>query len=58
MSKILIIDEKLNSVVIDITPQTIQMLKINQEEIKRHKSKRQIHLEVDLFIKNLQIKNL
>lgn len=34
------------------------MLNINNEDIKKHKSKREIHLELELFIKSLQIKKL
>lgn len=55
MSKILIIDEKMNSVIIDASRQTLQMLNINQEDIKKHKSKRQLHIEIELFIESLQI---
>lgn len=54
MSKIMIIDEKKNSVVIDVSPQILKMIGVKQEEIKKHKSRRQLILEMDEFLKNSQ----
>lgn len=56
MSKVLIIDEKMNSVEVDITPQTLKMLGVKKEDVKHHKSRRQLNLEISLFIESLQLK--
>ena len=54
LSRIMIIDEKKNSVIIDVSPQTLKMIGVKQEEIKKHKSRRQLILEMDEFLKNSQ----
>lgn len=51
MSKIILIDSKMNSTVIDVTPQTLRMLGIKPEDIKKHKSRRQLLMTLDDFIK-------
>ena len=54
MSKIMIIDEKRNSVIIDVTPQVLKMIGVKPDEIKKHTSRRQLILEMDEFFKNFQ----
>lgn len=55
MSKILIIDEKKNAVVIEVNQQILKGLGIKQEDVKSHKSKHQLFKSVSLFIEKLQI---
>lgn len=54
MSKVIIIDEKKNSVIVDFTPQTLKMLGIKPEDVKKHKSMRQLTKELNSFIESLQ----
>lgn len=51
MSKILIIDSKLNSVIVEITPQQLKMLGIKPENVVKHRSRRQLLLDLDEFLK-------
>ena len=53
MSKIMIIDEKMNSVVIDVTPQMLRVIGIKPELIKKHKSRRQLVIDIDRFLQNI-----
>lgn len=54
MSKIMIIDEKMNSVIIESNQHTLKALGIKQEDVKKHKSRRQLILDINSFINCLQ----
>ena len=52
MGKLLIIDEMKRSVIIESNSYTLRTLGIKREDIKHHKSFRQLNNEIKLFIKN------
>lgn len=56
MSKIMIIDGKMNSVVIESNQHTLKALGIKPENVKNHKSRRQLNNEITQFIDNF-VKN-
>ena len=51
MSKIMLIDEKMNTTVIELSPQQLQILGVKAENIKKHTSRRQLIFEMDRFIR-------
>lgn len=53
-NSILIIDAKMNSVEIEITQHTLRLLGISEEDIKKHKSRRQLLLEVSEYLKSFE----
>ena len=53
MGKIMIIDEKMNSVVIEASELTLKMLRIKKEDVKNHRSMRQLQIELKSFIESL-----
>lgn len=53
MSKIMIIDEKMNSVVIEVSPQSLRAIGVKPEDIKKHKSRRQLVIDIDRFLQNI-----
>lgn len=52
MSKVMIIDEKRNTVVVEVNPQILKGLGVKPEDVKKHSSRRQLIFEMDAFIKN------
>lgn len=50
MSKIMIIDAKMNSVVIESNQHSLKLLGIKPENVKKNKSRRQLNLEITNFI--------
>lgn len=52
MGKVIIIDEKMNSVIVDIDSNTLKLLGIKQDDIIKHKSRRKLLIDLDNFIKS------
>ena len=50
MGKILIVDEHKNTVEIDVTVNTLKLLGVRSEDVKKHTSRRQLLLEITKFI--------
>ena len=51
---VLIIDAKMNSVEIELSQGTLRMLGISEEDIRKHKSRRQLLLEVSDYLKSFE----
>ena len=51
---VLIIDSKMNSTEIELTQHTLKMLGIKEEDIKKHKSRRQLLLEVSEYLQSFE----
>lgn len=51
MSKLMIIDSKMNSVVIEADSNTLKLLGIKPDDVVKHKSKRKLLIDLENFIK-------
>ena len=51
---VLIIDAKMISVEIELSQGTLRMLGISEEDIRKHKSRRQLLLEVSDYLKSFE----
>ena len=54
MNRIIIIDEKLNSVEIEVNANMLKLIGVNPENVKKHKSRRQLFLEISKYLDSFQ----
>lgn len=53
LDKVIIIDKKMNTVVVEVNPMILKSLGIKQDDVKKHKSRRQLDIEITDFLKML-----
>ena len=54
MGKILLIDEKMNTVEIEVNQTILKNLGINSGNVKHHKSRRQLNNEITKYLENIK----
>lgn len=57
MNRIIIIDEKLNSVEIEVNANMLKLIGVNPENVKKHKSRRQLFLELSKYLDSFSKNN-
>lgn len=56
-SKLLLIDGKMNTVEIEVNHNMLKLIGVNPEEVKKHKSRRQLLLEISKFLENIRFED-
>ena len=54
MGKILLIDEKMNTVEIEVNQTILKNLGLNSGNVKHHKSRRQLNNEITKYLENIK----
>lgn len=52
--KLMMIDSKMNSYIVELEPWQFKQLNVDLEKVKRHKGKRELHHEIANFIESFK----
>jgi len=54
LSRIIIVDEKMNTVEIEVNANMLKLIGVNPEEVKKHKSRRQLFIELSKYLDSFE----